>query len=298
MPTIAQAIAEGVRKLHASGIEQERRTAGLLLCHVIGIDRTHLLTKSEEHIDDLKYKVYLRLLERRAAGEPVQYLTGHQEFYGLDFFVTPDVLIPRPETELLIEQVLKIVDAEGLNNPLIVDVGTGSGCIAVTLAANLFNARLIATDASQPALIIALNNAAKHQVTDRIEFLEGDLLEPLNNRKLTASIDLIASNPPYVDEDLKSSIQREVRDWEPHEALFGGVDGIEFYRRLVSDCPEYLKTGGHLVVEIGYGQLEAIESMVAGSPSLKLVEVTNDLQGIPRTLTMLKSEAAQGTTRS
>ena len=289
MPTISQAIAEGVRILRASGIEQERRTAGLLLCHAIGIDRTHLLTKSEEHIDEVKYRVYHRLLERRAAGEPVQYLTGRQEFYGLDFFVTPDVLIPRPETELLIEKVLKIVDTEGLDSPLIVDVGTGSGCIAVTLAANLFNARLIATDVSDRALIIALNNAAKHRVNDRIEFLQGDLLEPLSNRGQTASIDLIVSNPPYVDEGLKSSIQREVRDWEPHGALFGGVDGIEFYQRLISDCPEYLKTGGHLVIEIGYGQLEAIESMVAGTPSLKLVEVTNDLQGIPRTLTMTKS---------
>jgi len=298
MPTISQAIAEGVRKLHASGIEQERRTAGLLLCHAIGIDRTHLLTKSEEQIDDVKYDVYLRLLERRAAGEPVQYLTGQQEFYGLDFFVTPDVLIPRPETEFLIEQVLKIVETGGLNSPLIVDVGTGSGCIAVTLAVNLFNGRFIATDASDRALIIALNNAAKHRVIDRIEFLEGNLLEPLSNRGLTASIDVIASNPPYVDESLRHSIQREVRDWEPHEALFGGVDGIEFYRRLFTECPEYLKPGGYLVVEIGYGQLETIERMLAASPSLRLVEVTNDLQGIPRTLTISKSQAAQGTTRS
>jgi release factor glutamine methyltransferase len=289
MPTISQAIAEGASKLHAAGIQQERRTAGLLLCHAIGIDRTHLLTKSEEQIDDVKYKAYLGLVERRAAGEPVQYLTGHQEFYGLDFFVSPDVLIPRPETELLVEQALKIVDTQGLKRPLIVDVGTGSGCIAITLAVNLLNARLIAIDASDRALIIGLNNAAKHQVIDRIEFLEGDLLKPLVNRGLEASVDLIVSNPPYVDEDLKSSIQREVRDWEPHGALFGGVNGIEFYRRLVSECPEYLKSGGHLLFEIGCGQLEAIEGMLAGSPSLKLVEVTNDLQGIPRTLTMIKS---------
>jgi release factor glutamine methyltransferase len=289
MPTISQAIAEGASKLHAAGIQQERRTAGLLLCHAIGIDRAHLLTKSEEQIDDVKYKAYLGLVERRAAGEPVQYLTGHQEFYGLDFFVSPDVLIPRPETELLVEQALKIVDTQGLKRPLIVDVGTGSGCIAITLAVNLLNARLIAIDASDRALIIGLNNAAKHQVIDRIEFLEGDLLKPLVNRGLEASVDLIVSNPPYVDEDLKSSIQREVRDWEPHGALFGGVNGIEFYRRLVSECPEYLKSGGHLLFEIGCGQLEAIEGMLAGSPSLKLVEVTNDLQGIPRTLTMIKS---------
>jgi release factor glutamine methyltransferase len=289
MPTISQAIAEGVRRLHASGIDQERRTAGLLLCHAIGIDRTHLLTKSEEEIDDAKYNIYLGLLERRAAGEPVQYLTGHQEFYGLDFTVTPDVLIPRSETEFLIEQVLKIVDNQKLDQPLIVDVGTGSGCIAVTLAVNIPNARLITTDVSARALNVARDNAAKHRVIDRIEFLEGDLLGPLANRGLEGSVEIIASNPPYVDEALKSSIQREVREWEPHAALFGGVDGVEFYRRLLRDCLEFLKIGGYLVVEIGYGQLEVIKRMVETSSSLKIVEVINDLQDIPRTLTMLRS---------
>jgi len=289
MPTISEAIAEGTRKLHGSGIDQERRTAGLLLCHAIGIDRTHLMTKSETEIDDVKYNIYLRLLERRAAGEPVQYLTGHQEFYGLDFTVTPDVLIPRPETEFLIEQVLKIVDNKKSDRPLIVDVGTGSGCIAVTLATNLPNARLIATDVSPGALNIARNNAAKHRVIDRIEFLEGDLLGPLENRGLEASVDIIASNPPYVDAALKSSMQREVGEWEPETALFGGVDGIEFYHRLLSDCQGFLKIGGYLVVEIGYGQLKAIERMVEASSSLEIVEVTNDLQDIPRTLTMLRS---------
>jgi release factor glutamine methyltransferase len=289
MPTISQAIAEGVRRLHASGIDQERRTAGLLLCHAIGIDRTHLLTKSEEEIDDARYNIYLGLLERRAAGEPVQYLTGHQEFYGLDFTVTPDVLIPRSETEFLIEQVLKIVDNQKLDQPLIVDVGTGSGCIAVTLAVNIPNARLITTDVSARALNVARDNAAKHRVIDRIEFLEGDLLGPLANRGLEGSVEIIASNPPYVDEALKSSIQREVREWEPHAALFGGVDGVEFYRRLLRDCLEFLKIGGYLVVEIGYGQLEVIKRMVETSSSLKIVEVINDLQDIPRTLTMLRS---------
>jgi release factor glutamine methyltransferase len=289
MPTISQAISEGVRKLQASGIEQERRTAGLLLCHAIGVDRTHLLTKSEEQIADKEYKEYLELLERRASGEPVQYLTGHQEFYGLDFLVTPDVLIPRPETEFLVEQVLKIVDNQRLDRPLIVDIGTGSGCIAITLAVKLIRARLIATDASAAALNVAESNAARHRVMDRIEFVQGDLLGVLANRGLEASVDLIASNPPYIDEGLKGSIQREVHDWEPHQALFGGVHGIEFYRRLITDCLTYLRTGGHLVVEIGFGQLEIIERMVASSPSLKIIEVTNDLQGIPRILTMLKS---------
>jgi len=289
MPTISQAIAEGARKLNQSGVDHERQTAGLLLCHTVGIDRTHLLTRSQEEIDDARYDAYIALVERRAAGEPLQYLTGHQEFYGLDFIVTPDVLIPRPETEFLIEQVLKIVGRQGLDNPLIADVGTGSGCIAVTLAVELRDSRLIATDCSAGALNIARNNATRHSVLDRIEFLEGDLLGPLANRGLERSIDLVASNPPYIDDALKNSTQREVSDWEPHSALFGGVDGIEFYRRLFTEWPEYLKGGGYLIVEIGFGQLEVIGRMVETTPSLELVEVTRDLQDIPRTLTVLRS---------
>src|SRR5438093_10635407 len=161
MPTIAQAITEGSRRLHTSGIDQERRTAGLLLCHVMGIDRTRMLTRSEEQIDEARYLAYLALVGRRAAGEPAQYLTGHQEFYGLDFIVTPDVLIPRPETEFLIERVMNLLEDSIQDAPLIVDVGTGSGCIAVTVAMQLPRARLIATDASSAALDIARTNAER-----------------------------------------------------------------------------------------------------------------------------------------
>jgi len=284
MPTIAQAITEGAVRLHAADIDHERRTAGLLLCHVMGIDRTRLLTRSEEQIDEAQYRNYLAFVERRASGEPVQYLTGHQEFYGLDFIVTPDVLIPRPETEFLIERVMKLVE-ERQDSPLIVDVGTGSGCIAVTLAMQLPRARLMATDASRAALNVARTNAERHGVRDRIEFLEGDLLMPLAERGLEGAVDVLASNPPYVSEDEPELIEREVCDWEPHEALFGGADGLAFYRRLLADGLKYLKPGGYLVVEIGYGQLDSITDF-AGRSSWELVDVTLDLQGIPRTLTL------------
>jgi release factor glutamine methyltransferase len=288
MPTISQAITEGARRLHASGIDQERRTAGLLLCHVMGIDRTRLLTRSEEQIDEAQYLAYLALVVRRAAGEPAQYLTGHQEFYGLDFIVTPDVLIPRPETEFLIERVMNLVEESGQDSPLIVDVGTGSGCIAVTVATQLPRARLIATDASPAALNVARTNAERHGVRDRIEFLEGDLLAALAERRLEGAVDVLASNPPYVNEKSSELLQREVRDWEPHEALFGGVDGLDFYRRLIAESGHYLKPGGYVVLEIAFSQVDSISEMVKGG-ALELVDITRDLQGIPRTLCLRRN---------
>ena len=288
MPTIAQAITEGASRLHSSGIDQERRTAGLLLCHVMGIDRTRLLTRSEEQIDEAQYLAYLALVVRRAAGEPAQYLTGHQEFYGLDFIVTPDVLIPRPETEFLIERVMNVVEDARQESLLIVDVGTGSGCIAVTVAKQLLRARLIATDASPAALNVARTNAERHGVRDRIEFLEGDLFAPLAERGLEGAVDVLASNPPYVSEERPELIQREVYEWEPHEALFGGVDGLDFHRRLIAQSPHYLKPGGYVVLEIAFSQVDSVSEMVKVS-AFELLDTTRDLQGIPRTLCLRRT---------
>jgi release factor glutamine methyltransferase len=291
LSTIAEAIAEGAELLRASGINEERRTAGILLCHTLGIDRTHLLTRSSEQVDEARYEAYIASVGRRAAGEPLQYITGHQEFYGLDFIVTPDVLIPRPETEFLVERVIDFERArydEG--PPIIVDAGTGSGCIAVTLAYNIPAARVIAIDISSAALDVARANAERHGVQDRIEFVEGDLLEPLGRLAsgspgLEGAIDLLASNPPYVEEGKPETLQREVRDWEPALALYGGADGLSFYRRLLAEGAVYLKSGGHLVCEIGYTQLHAIREMIDVT-KWELVDVTDDLQGIPRTLSL------------
>lgn len=283
MPTIAQSIIEGSRRLRAAGVDHDRLTAGLLLRHLIGVERTHLLTRSEEQIGGDQYRDYLALIERRAAGEPLQYVTGRQEFYGLDFIVTPDVLIPRPETEFLIERVMKLAEESERDSLLIVDVGTGSGCIAVTIAKLLPGARLIATDVSQAALTVAQRNAEHHGVRDRIEFLEGDLVAPLLDRGLQGAVDILASNPPYVNQDGRQFLQREVREWEPKEALFGGADGLDFYRRLLAETPIILKPTGHMVLEIGFSQFEAISEIVSGS-ALQLRDDTRDLQGIPRIL--------------
>lgn len=286
LPTITQAIDKGASELRASGVENERRTAGVLLAHVLGVDRTHLLIRSDEKISESHYNNYLRLIERRAAGEPLQYITGHQEFYGLDFCVTPAVLIPRPETEFLVQRIIKLA-GDLAKSPLIVDIGTGSGCIAVAVAVNVPHARVIATDASVAALEVARMNAARHGVARKIEFFPGDLLEPLGIHHLQNSVDLLASNPPYVNEGTPELMQREVRDWEPRDALFGGVDGLDFYRRLLVDSAQYVKPGGSVVFEIGFGQLDAVCKMIDGAV-WKLVDVTADLQGIPRTITACK----------
>jgi release factor glutamine methyltransferase len=286
--TIAEAIAEGARRLHNASVPEERRTAGVLLCHLLGVDRTHLLTRSDEEIEPSRYEQYIEFVERRASGEPVQYITGHQEFYGRDFAVTPDALIPRPETEFIIERVIALSALRPVASvPLIVDIGTGSGCIAVTLAAEFPAARVIATDISSAALNVARANAERHSVSSRIEFLEGDLFEPLAGRGLEGAIDFIATNPPYVPSEDQYVLQREVREWEPQVALFGGPKGLDIYRLLLADAQNYLKPDGFLVCEIGYTQLDRVTEMI-NETGLEVVEVTSDLQGFPRTLTIRK----------
>ena len=293
VPTIAEAISEGTRRLEQAGADEARRTAGVLLGDLLGVDRTHLLTHPERAVSDEDYEAFLRRIGRRAAGEPLQYVTGHHEFYKLDFLVTPAVLIPRPETEFLVERVLTLVRGSRQATPLIVDAGTGSGCIAVTLAVELPGARVIATDISAATLAVARQNAARHGVGARVEFYEGDLLAPLAPLGVGGQVDVLASNPPYVAANKPELVQREVRDYEPHTALFGGDDGLIFYRRLLTAGRGYVRPGGFLVCEIGYGQLDAITERVV-APRWQLVDVTHDLQGISRTLTIRKISEAGG----
>jgi release factor glutamine methyltransferase len=257
----------------------------LLLANALGVDQTQLLVRSGDQLDGGIYDAYLGMVARRAAGEPLQHITGRQEFYGLDFVVTPDVLIPRPETEFLIEQVLGLAEEVFHRTPLIVDIGTGSGCIAVALARGLPAARLIGTDISAAALCIARTNAERNGVGGHIEFLEGDLFAALERKGIEGAVDVIAANPPYVPANQPDSVERQVRDYEPAVALFGGEDGLTFYSRLLEGAPTYLKPGGYLVCEIGYSQLDAVRDIIDGT-AFELVEVTSDLQGIPRALTI------------
>jgi release factor glutamine methyltransferase len=268
---IRTAIAQGTRLLSSADIPEPRFTAELLLCHALRCERVHLFAHPEQELRELEWLHYGRYLDQRMRGKPLQYITHKQEFFGREFRVTRDVLIPRPETELLAETVLKMNRAGG---ELAIDVGTGSGAIAATLALDS-GLRLVGTDISVPALQVARSNAERLQA--RVQFAAGDLLAPFSDE----SADLVLCNPPYVPEVDHASLQREVRDWEPALALFGGEDGTDFYKRLIPQSARVLKRGGVLAMEIGFGQATAVSQLADGWRHVRLIP---DLAGIPRVL--------------
>jgi len=288
--TIAEAILQGAHQLRQAGVPEARREAGSLVAFVLDRDRSFILSHAEDPIDEAQSEQLRAYLARRAQGEPLQYITGHQDFFGLDFEVTSDVLIPRPETELLVETALKLVKELGAA-PFICDVGTGSGCIAITLLHELREvpgARVVAVDISPGALAVAKRNAARHSVAERIEFVVSDCFASLNSRNSDqSSFDLIVSNPPYVEERAWAGLQREVRDFEPRTALAAGADGLAVIRRLLLEAGGFLKTGGHLLFEIGFDQSAAVEKLIDRN-TWKLLGIYNDLQGIPRTVALEK----------
>jgi release factor glutamine methyltransferase len=286
--TIAEALRDAAEALRASGAAEARREAASLLSHALARDRTFLITHADERLTAEQLHSYLSLVERRVSGEPLQYIKGTQEFYGLDFEVTPDVLIPRPETELLVETALEIL--KGTRSPLVCDVGTGSGCIAVSLLHTRPDARAVALDVSPPALEVAARNAARWWVAERITFYVSDCFDALTSGEHSETrFDLVASNPPYIAEDDLGGLQREVRDHEPRVALTPGGDGLSVIRRLVSEAPRHLKPGGHLLIEIGFDQHESIAALV-DARVWTLLDIHTDLQGIPRTVVLRLSE--------
>lgn len=253
-----------------------RREASSLLSFVLDKDRTFLISHADDPVDDDSLDQFREFVERRATGEPLQYITGVQDFYGREFRVTPDVLIPRPETELLVEAALGLV---GRDEAFICDVGTGSGCIAVTLLCEIADARAVAVDKSQAAIEIAKLNAASQSVEDRIVFLVSDCFDALDPNEY--QFDLIVSNPPYLSEAALSGLQREVRDHEPLVALSPGPDGLSVIRRLLAEAPAYLRPHGHLLMEIGFDQGETVRSLI-DETVWSLLEIRPDLQSIPR----------------
>lgn len=289
---VRAALKEGMAQLRAAKVPSATLAAELLLMHALGRDRTWLYTHPEAELDASAAREYFALIARRAAGEPTQYLTGKQDFWGLEFEVTPAVLIPRPETEHVIEVALERLGARGIKinmrtgepSPLlrIADVGTGSGCLAVALAHELPHAEIFATDISAAALEVARRNAARHSVSGRVHFFEGDLLGPVSAS--SGSFDLIVSNPPYVAQDEAKTLAREVREHEPHAALFGGPSGIEMYERLIEQAGESLRSGGVLVLELGYDSAQHVRAILVKRGNWVNVSVTNDLAGIPRVL--------------
>jgi release factor glutamine methyltransferase len=280
--SIAEALKQASRVLDSAGVPEARREASSLLSFVLGKDRTFLISHAEDPVDDDSVDQLREFVERRAAGEPLQYITGVQDFYGREFRVTPDALIPRPETELLVEAALAVTKAD---SPFLCDVGTGSGCIAVTLLCEIVGSRAVAVDKSLAALEIAKLNAQKQAVADRAVFVVSDCFDALD--WLQPQFDLIVSNPPYVSEAALSGLQREVRDHEPLVALSPGSDGLSVIRRLLTEAPAYLKPNGHLLMEIGFDQGEAVRSLI-DEAVWSVLEVRPDLQCIPRIVVLRK----------
>jgi len=255
--------------------DRARRDAETLLLHLIGKSRAWLLTRLSDDFAGCSAIRYASFLERRRKGEPIQYITCEAEFYGLPFRVSSDVLVPRPETEHLVEKVIEL--APLFRKPRIVDVGTGSGAIAIALAHEWPNAAVTAIDISEPALTVARDNAGRVGFADRIRFLQGDLLSPV----IGEQFEFVVSNPPYVSIADRSSLAVEVRDHEPDVALFAGEDGLEIYRRLIPTAVSALIPGGYIVLEIGHRQQSDIHHLLT-TTGFKNIEFTPDLQGIPR----------------
>ena len=282
--TIADALREAATRLRVAGVEEARREAGSLLSHVTGQDRTHIITHADEELTPDQLSALRASVSRRAAGEPLQYITGRQEFYGLEFEVTSDVLIPRPETELLVETALELL--KDRPSPLVCDVGTGSGCVAVALLHARTDARALALDISAEALRVAARNAERHGVGSRMLALVSDCLEALGAEEYAdLRFDLIASNPPYIAERDLAGLQREVREHEPRVALTPGGDGLSVIRRLLNEAPRRLKPRGHLLMEIGFNQHEQVAALV-DPRAWTLLDIHRDLRGIPRTVAL------------
>ncbi|PYY15553.1 MAG: peptide chain release factor N(5)-glutamine methyltransferase [Acidobacteria bacterium] len=270
------AIRQGTERLEARARGDARLDAETLMMHVLGRDRAYLYAHPDLELSSNQLNRYDETLQRRAGGEPLQYITGHQEFWGLDFLVTPAVLIPRPETEHAVEAALELL--RGLEDPHIVDVGTGSGCIALALASELSQTRIEAVDISNEALEVAHRNAERLNFANRVVFSQSDLLGKYLDG--APRFDMVVSNPPYVGDSEADKLQVEVREHEPHCALFGGgKEGLDIYRRLIPQAAQALKPGGWLVMEIGYTQEQAIRELLT---RWKEVQSVPDLQGIPR----------------
>lgn len=271
---------EAAAELRRAGVPSPLLAAEVLLLHVLERTRTWLYAHPEATLDPEQLERYRQLVARRAAGIPTQYLTGRQEFWGLDFEVTPDVLIPRPETEHLVEVVLERLGQQRAAQPLrVVDVGTGSGCLAVALARELPQAGVWATDISRPALAVAARNAARHGVAERLRLVHADLLESFEER----SFDVVVSNPPYVGRLQADRLPREVVAHEPAVALFAGEEGVELYPRLIAGAARVLRPGGLLVIELS-DQVAGRVRALCLAELWERVAVSRDLAGIERVL--------------
>ncbi len=290
MRQVRAALKHAIARLEQCNAPSASLAAELLLMHVLRRDRTWLYAHPEYQLSLQDTNAYAEAVESRAAGTPTQYLTGTQEFWGLEFEVGPGVLIPRPETEHVIEVALQLLK-DRLNEPLgIADIGTGSGCIAIALARELPKASVVATDISATALEYARRNAERHGVSNRILFYRADLLRMsgLHEANEHRRFDMVISNPPYVGWKDRAGLPREVRDHEPAEALFAGEEGLDIYPRLINEAAGILSPSGALVLELGYNGADFVRSLLSAAPWAD-VRTTRDLAGIERVISAVLS---------
>ena len=279
MATIQDRVAAARQILRDAGIgpAEAELSARRLAEHVLGWDAARYFTSSNEAEPSKFAENYHALVARRAAREPSAYITGRQEFWDLSFEVSPSVLIPRPETELIVETALDSFGSDRRRALAIADAGTGCGCLAVALAREFVRAAVVATDISEAALVIARRNARRHGVADRIRFVHANMLDTLDD------FDLIVANPPYVRQGDRRALQPEVRDYEPGVALFGGDSGFDLVVSVVEQAAARLRPGGFLIFEFGFGQDVAVEELLAKTREITMVGLRRDLQGIART---------------
>jgi release factor glutamine methyltransferase len=283
MGTVADRLAAARARLAAAGLpaDEARLDAEVLVRHVLGWDRAALLAHGRDPERPGFADAVDQLLDRRAKREPVAQIIGHREFWGLDFEVTRDVLVPRPESELIVEEAVAFAREHPVRR--VIDVGTGSGCLAIAIASELHDVRITAIDVSLSAIEVARRNASVLGVDGRIEFHLGDVLEDVHE-----PADLIVSNPPYVPENMAAQLAAEVIEYEPHAALFGGETGLEIIAALFQQAPSRLADGGRLVVEFGWDQRDAV-GRLAAAHGWHVLRIRADLQGIPRTIVLTRT---------
>lgn len=287
--TLNRVCRDAAARLAAAGIEHGAQEAVWLLEEALGVSRLTLRLEGGRVVEPGERDRVERRVARRVAGEPLQYILGTQEFCGFDFLVNPSVLIPRPETEGLVRETLRLLSGLGAaGTPDLADIGTGSGCIAIALARLLPSARVWATDLSSPALVVARRNAVRLGAADRIIFHEGDLLTPLRESGLEGTLDAVVSNPPYIAEREMAALPREVRNYEPRLALAGGPDGLAVHRRLLAEAWEFLKPGGWLLMEMGQGQAGPIRVLAATDGRYGACDIVRDVAGIERVICLQK----------
>lgn len=284
---VSAVLRQAAQRLISCGIESGALDAEILLGHVLGMGREQIVVAANTPLNDADGRAYEGLLSRRLRREPTAYITGRREFWSLDLHVTRDVLIPRPETELLVEIALTLAKGSARARRII-DLGTGSGAIAVALASELTNAEIVATDVSAEALAVAAGNAVLNGVNGRIRFALGDLFEPIRPEQ---PVDLIVSNPPYIRRSDIDTLEPEVSRWEPRGALDGGLDGLEYYRRIAAHAFRYLAPDGALAVEIGASTGQAVSALFQDTPACAAVSIYNDYTGMERVVVARKAAA-------